>query len=242
MLAPSAVPARSCAHGGPLRVLVIEGETFVTALISKALRYEGWQVQSAPTGAEGVRRAHEFAPDLVVLDTSLTDVRVRDVARKLHTDGLDLPLLFLVPAGGDAEAQGLSSAADDYVTKPFSVEEVIARLRAQVRRLGLVEESVPPTMRVGDLELDEETREVFREGVEIALTATEFELLRFMMRNPRRVISKAQILDRVWPYDFSGSTSVVELYISYLRRKIDLDRDPMIHTKRGSGYLLKPAA
>ncbi len=241
MLAPAAAPSRARAHGGPIRVLVVDDETHLATLVTKALRYEGWRVETARSGIDAVRAAHRFAPDLVVLDTTLPDVPGREVARRLHHAGLSMPLLFLTPPdAGDAHL-GLTSGADDYVSKPFSVEEVIARLRGQIRRLGLVEEGVPSVLQVGDLVLDEDTREVERDGEEIHLTATEFELLRFLMRNPRRVLSKAQILDRVWSYDFTGSTAVVELYVSYLRKKIDSDRDPMIITKRGSGYLLKPA-
>ena len=137
---------------------------------------------------------------------------------------------------------GLTAGGDDYVTKPFSLEEVVARLRALMRRSAGIQRATSSVLVVGDLELDEDTREVTRAGEQITLTATEFELLRYLMRNPRRVLSKAQILDRVWNYDFGGQANVVELYISYLRKKIDAGREPMIHTMRGAGYVLKPAA
>ena len=136
---------------------------------------------------------------------------------------------------------GLTAGGDDYVTKPFSLEELVARLRALVRRAGLAVAQSDSVLTVGDLTLDEDSHEVVRAGEEIHLTATEFELLRYLMRNPRRVLSKAQILDRVWQYDFGGQANVVELYISYLRKKVDAGRDPMIHTMRGAGYVLKPA-
>jgi len=136
---------------------------------------------------------------------------------------------------------GLTAGGDDYVTKPFSLEEVVARLRALLRRAGAGAARSSSQLTVGDLVLDEDSHEVSRAGAEIHLTATEFELLRYLMRNPRRVLSKAQILDRVWNYDFGGQANVVELYISYLRKKVDAGREPMIHTMRGAGYVLKPA-
>jgi two-component system, OmpR family, response regulator len=242
MLFPAAVPSRVRAHGGPVRVLVVDDESHLSSLVVKALRYEGWRVESARTGLDAVRTAVRGEPDLIVLDATLPDASGREVARRLHGAGMDVPLLFLVPLDADRDELGLTSGADDYVFKPFSVEEVVARLRAQIRRLELVEGGVSAELRVGDLVLDEDTHEVERAGEAMTLTSTEFELLRFLMRNPSRVVSKAQIMDRVWPYDFTGSTAVVELYISYLRKKVDAGRAPMIVTRRGSGYLLKPTS
>jgi two-component system OmpR family response regulator len=184
--------------------------------------------------------ARDFRPDAVVLDVMLPDVDGLEVLRRLRTDAPRLPVLFLTARDAvEDRIAGLTAGGDDYVTKPFSLEEVVLRLRALMRRTGLAEAGA--RLVVGDLTLDEDSREVHRGGEEISLTATEFELLRFLMRNPRRVLSKAQILDRVWSYDFGGQANVVELYISYLRKKIDAGRRPMIHTMRGAGYVLKPA-
>jgi two-component system OmpR family response regulator len=165
------------------------------------------------------------------------------VLRRLRGHRPDVPVLFLTARDAvEDRIAGLTAGGDDYVTKPFSLEEVVARLRALLRRSGLTAAAREDcTLVVGDLTMDEDSREVRRAGESIALTATEFELLRFLMRNPRRVLSKAQILDRVWNYDFGGQANVVELYVSYLRKKIDAGRPPMIHTMRGVGYVLKPA-
>ncbi|HEV7655627.1 MAG TPA: response regulator transcription factor, partial [Mycobacteriales bacterium] len=162
---------------------------------------------------------------------------------RLRADGNDTPVLFLTAKDSiDDRIVGLTSGGDDYVTKPFSLEEVVARVRGLMRRTSIAAASSGSVLSVGDLTLDEESHEVTRAGEEIALTATEFELLRYLMRNSRRVLSKAQILDRVWSYDFGGQANVVELYVSYLRKKIDAGREPMIHTVRGAGYVLRPPA
>jgi len=163
--------------------------------------------------------------------------------RRIRTELSDVPVLFLTAKDAvEDRIGGLTAGGDDYVTKPFSLEEVIARMRGLLRRSGATVARSDATLVVGDLTLDEDSHEVARAGEEITLTATEFELLRYLMRNPRRVLSKAQILDRVWNYDFGGQANVVELYISYLRKKIDAGRSPMIHTLRGAGYVLRPAA
>jgi two-component system OmpR family response regulator len=165
-----------------------------------------------------------------------------EVLRRLRSTHPDVPVLFLTAKDSlEDRVAGLTAGGDDYVVKPFSLEEVVARIRALLRRTGARRETSTARLVVGDLELDEDSREVFRSGDEVTLTATEFELLRYLMRNPRRVLSKAQILDHVWNYDFGGQANVVELYISYLRKKIDAGRTPMIHTMRGAGYVLKPA-
>ena len=196
----------------------------------------------AHTGAKAVAAAKEFRPDAVVLDMMLPDFDGLEVLRRMRASAPDVPVLFLTARDAvEDRVAGLTAGGDDYVTKPFSLEEVVARLRALMRRAGAQQAAERSVLTVGDLTLDEDSREVFRDGEEIALTATEFELLRFLMRNPRRVLSKAQILDRVWNYDFGGQANVVELYISYLRKKIDAGREPMIHTMRGAGYVLKPA-
>ncbi|MFI7553414.1 response regulator transcription factor [Verrucosispora sp. WMMD703] len=229
--------------GEPVRVLVVDDEPTLTDLLSMALRYEGWQVRTAADGMAAVRAARQFRPDAVVLDVMLPDLDGFQVLRKLRADNDSVPVLFLTARDAVEErVAGLTVGGDDYVTKPFSLEEVIARLRALLRRSGFAVAARPDAvLTVGDLTLDEDSHEVRRDGRLITLTATEFELLRYLMRNPRRVLSKAQILDRVWNYDFGGQANVVELYISYLRKKIDAGRQPMIHTLRGAGYLLKPA-
>lgn len=229
--------------GSPLRVLVVDDEVNIAELVSMALRYEGWQVAAAHTGARAVSAAKEFRPDAVVLDLMLPDFDGLEVLRRMRTAAPDLPVVFLTAKDAvEDRIAGLTAGGDDYVTKPFSLEELVARLRGLMRRAGAQRVAESSMLVVGDLELDEDSHEVFRGGEEITLTATEFELLRFLMRNPRRVLSKAQILDRVWNYDFGGQANVVELYISYLRKKVDAGRAPMIHTMRGAGYVLKPAS
>lgn len=229
--------------GTAIRALVVDDEPSLADLVSMALRYEGWEVRTALTGSDAVKHGREFAPDVVVLDIMLPDIDGLEVLRRLRADGRDVPVLFLTAKDSvDDRVVGLTAGGDDYVTKPFSLEELVARLRGLIRRSAMVVSERPdPELRVGDLVLNEESYEVHRAGTEIELTATEFELLRYLMRNQRRVVSKAQILDRVWNYDFGGRSSVVELYISYLRKKIDTLGPAMIHTVRGVGYMIKPA-
>jgi two-component system OmpR family response regulator len=228
--------------GSPLRILVVDDEANIAELIAMALRYEGFEVRAAHTGTKAVSAAQEFRPDAVVLDIMLPDFDGLEVLRRMRATEPDVPVVFLTARDAvEDRVAGLTAGGDDYVTKPFSLEELVARLRGLLRRSGARQAVTSSTLVVGDLELDEDSHEVFRSGQEITLTATEFELLRFLMRNPRRVLSKAQILDRVWNYDFGGQANVVELYISYLRKKVDAGRTPMIHTMRGAGYVLKPA-
>ncbi|MEU7644193.1 response regulator transcription factor [Streptomyces huasconensis] len=234
--------------GSPVRVLVVSGEASLTELMSMALRYEGWQIRSVGDGAGAVRVARAFRPDAVVLDMMLPDMDGLSGLGRLRRELPGVPVLFLTAKDAvEDRIAGLTAGGDDYVTKPFGLEEVVARLRGLIRRAGAGAGAAgagkrgESTLVVGDLTLDEDSHEVTRGGDSIHLTATEFELLRYLMRNPRRVLSKAQILDRVWNYDFGGKANVVELYISYLRRKIDAGREPMIHTRRGAGYLIKPA-
>ncbi|MBD3004263.1 response regulator transcription factor [Streptomyces sp. 5-10] len=227
--------------GSPVRVLVVDDESALADLLSMALRYEGWEVRTAGDGAEAIRTTRELRPDVVVLDIMLPDMDGLTVLGRLRRELPDVPVLFLTARDAvEDRIAGLTAGGDDYVTKPFSLEEVVARLRGLLRRSGAAAARSESVLAVGDLILDEDSHEVSRGGQEIHLTATEFELLRYLMRNPRRVLSKAQILDRVWSYDFGGQANVVELYISYLRRKIDAGRSPMIHTRRGAGYLIKP--
>ena len=228
--------------GTAIRILTVDDEPSLIELLSMAMRYEGWDVHTASTGTDAVRVAREAQPDALVLDMMLPDFDGLEVMRRIRTEQPDVPVIFLTARDGVSDrVAGLTAGGDDYVTKPFSLEEVIARLRGLLRRSGATSVRPDTQLVVGDLVLDEDSHEVTRAGAQIKLTATEFELLRFLMRNPRRVLSKAQILDRVWNYDFGGQANVVELYISYLRKKIDADREPMIHTMRGAGYVLRPA-
>ena len=241
--AHAAQPRITRADGSPIRAVVVDDEDSLTDLLSMALRYEGWDVRTAADGQHALSAVREFRPDVIVLDIMLPDIDGMSVLSRLRADGVQTPILFLTAKDSvDDRVAGLTIGGDDYVTKPFSLEEIVARLRGLIRRSALTLSTTGESvLTVGDLTLDEESYEVERAGTPIELTATEFELLRFLMRNPRRVLSKAQILDRVWSYDFGGRSSVVELYISYLRKKIDTLGDPMIHTVRGFGYLIKPA-
>jgi two-component system OmpR family response regulator len=230
------------ADGSPVRVLVVDDERSLTDLLSMALRYEGWDVRAAGDGRTAIKLAREHRPDVVVLDMMLPDLGGLDILQRMRADAPGLPVLFLTAKDAvEDRVAGLTAGGDDYVIKPFSLEEVVARLRGLVRRSQLIAAGSDAVLTVGDLTMDEDSHEVRRGGDVISLTATEFELLRYLMRNPRRVLSKAQILDRVWNYDFGGQANVVELYISYLRKKIDAGRTPMIRTLRGVGYILKPA-
>jgi two-component system, OmpR family, response regulator len=231
------------ADGSPVRVLVVDDEPSLAELLSSVLRYEGWDVRTAADGTSAVREAREFQPDAIVLDIMLPDFDGLEVMRRVRTALPDVCVLFLTARDSVQDrVGGITAGGDDYVTKPFSLEEVLARLRGLLRRAGMTRTSAGTELTVADLTMDEDAREVRRGGDVVELTATEFELLRFLMRNPRRVLSKAQILDRVWNYDFGGQAHVVELYISYLRKKIDTGREPLIHTVRGVGYVLKPPA
>ncbi|MBB5473639.1 response regulator transcription factor [Cellulomonas hominis] len=231
------------ADGQPVRALVVDDEATLAELLATALRYEGWSVEHALTGHAAIKQAKAFDPDVILLDVMLPDLSGLDVLRRIRATHPTVPVLFLTAKDAvEDRIAGLTAGGDDYVTKPFSLEEVVARLRALLRRTGAVSEREEAVLVVGDLRMDEDSHEVSRGGDDIRLTATEFELLRYFMRNPKRVLSKAQILDRVWQYDFGGQANIVELYVSYLRRKIDKGREPMLHTLRGVGYVLKPAA
>jgi two-component system, OmpR family, response regulator len=227
--------------GSPVRVVVVDDEASLTDLLSMALRYEGWDVRTAADGHTALSLVREFRPDVVVLDIMLPDLDGMRVLSRLRSDGTDVPVLFLTAKDSlDDRVAGLTAGGADYVTKPFSLEELVARLRGLIRRAtSIVSEATNPLLQVGDLVLNEESYEVRRGDRQIELTATEFELLRFLMRNPRRVMSRIQILDRVWSYDFGGRSSIVEIYISYLRKKIDAGEKPMIRTVRGVGYMIK---
>ena len=236
-------PLPTRADGTALRALVVDDEASLAELLASVMRMDGWDVRTAGDGLSAVREARDFRPDVAVLDVMLPDFDGLEVMSRIHAEDPEVRVLFLTARDAvEDRVAGITSGADDYVTKPFSLEELLARLRALVRRSGSPRAESGSVLRVADLTLDEETYEVRRGGEPIALTATEFELLRFLMRNARRVMRKDQILDRVWNYDFGGQAHVVEIYISYLRRKIDAGREPLIHTVRGVGYVLRPPA
>ena len=223
------------------RLLVVDDEPNIRDLLATSLRFAGFEVFTASTGNEAIREATEHQPDLVVLDVMLPDMDGFTVTRRLRDRGEQYPILFLTAKDETQDkVAGLTVGGDDYVTKPFSLEEVVARIRAVLRRThGGTESTVDSSLVVGDLRLDEDSHEVNRGDVNIELSPTEFKLLRYLMLNAGRVVSKTQILDHVWDYDWSGEVGIVESYISYLRRKIDVIGDPMIHTKRGIGYVLR---
>jgi two-component system, OmpR family, response regulator len=223
-----------------VRVLVVDDEPSLAELLASVLRYEGWEVRTASDGLSALRAARDFRPDAVILDVMLPDLNGLEVLRKLRQEQPWLCVLFLTARDAvEDRIAGITAGGDDYVTKPFSIEEVLARLRGLLRRAELTRVHGENELSFADLTMDEDAREVRRDGELIDLTVTEFELLRYLMRNPRRVLSKAQILDRVWNYDFGGQAHVVELYISYLRKKVDAGRAPLIHTVRGVGYVLR---
>lgn len=227
--------------GTPVRVLLVEDEPDLAEVLAGALRYDGWETRIAGDGASAMALARVFRPDAVVLDWMLPDTNGLDVLRRLRAELAGVCVLFLTARDAvEDRIAGITEGGDDYVTKPFSLQEVLARLRGLLRRAGMSRPPGGDRLVVGDLVMDEQAREVTRAGVPVELSKTEFELLRFLMHNPRRVLSKAQILERVWSYDFGGRAHVVELYISYPRKKIDVGRAPLIHTVRGVGYVLKP--
>ena len=235
------LPRITRADGSPIRVLLVDDEPALTNLLKMALHYEGLQIEVAGDGKEAVAKYHEFGPDLLVLDIMLPDIDGLQILKMIRESEGYTPTLFLTARDSVLDrVNGLTAGADDYLTKPFSLEELVARLRGLLRRSKAMEAPGDEVLKVGDLVLDGASREVTRAGESIPLTVTEFELLRYLMRNPRRAIDLAEILDRVWNYDFGGRSSVVDLYISYLRRKIDTGREPMIHTVRGVGYMLRP--
>jgi two-component system OmpR family response regulator len=220
------------------RVLVVDDEQNIAELVSMAMRYSGLEVRSAGSGREALSAFAEFRPEVAILDVMLGDIDGFEVARRVRASGNDAPIIFLTARDTtEDKIRGLSIGGDDYVTKPFSVEELVARVRAILRRAGTRADQGRLTF--DDLELDEETREVFRGDEPIDLTDTEFRLLRYLMLNPRRALTRAQILDHVWQYDFGGDGRVLETYVSYLRKKVDRDRTPLIHTIRGVGYSLR---
>ena len=226
--------------GSPVRVLVVDDEENLTELLRMALRYEGWDVRSAGTGMAAVRAAREFQPDAVALDMMLPDFDGMEVLRRMRADNPNVPVLFLTARDAvEDRVAGLTAGGDDYVTKPFTLAEVIARVHAILRRtVGLTSDD-DGRLHFADLEMVVDTHEAWRAGTPLRLTATEFNLLRYFMENPRLVLSKTQILDHVWSYDFDGDPNVVETYVSYLRKKLDRLGPPLIHTIRLVGYTLR---
>ncbi|SCX00334.1 two-component system, OmpR family, response regulator [Mycolicibacterium fluoranthenivorans] len=226
----------------PVRALIVDSEPLIRELMSIALRHEGWKVATAGDGATALRSARQTAPDIVVLDVELPDMDGLEVMRALREQTRGLPVLFLsARASVEDRIAGLEHGCDDYVSKPFSLQEVVLRLRALSNRSAAGPE-VGGRLRIGDLVLDERSLEVARAGRTVALSFTEFRLLRYLMRNSGRVVSKTDILQEVWGSQFARSTNLVELFISYLRKKVDAGHPPMIHTLRGAGYILKQPA
>jgi two-component system OmpR family response regulator len=221
------------------RVLVVDDEPNIVDVISMALRFQGFAVESAGTGHAAISAVASFKPHLIVLDVMLPDMEGFDVAERLGAQRARVPIIFLTARDAtDDKIRGLSIGGDDYVTKPFSLEELIARIRSILRRSGLAEAESSRLM-FEDVELDEDAHEVTRGGELIELTATEYRLLRYLMLNPRRVLTRAQLLEHVWDYDFGGDARVLETYVSYLRKKLDAVGPPLIHTVRGVGYALR---
>ena len=223
------------------RILVVDDETSISDLIATSLRFVGFDVRTAASGSQALTIAEEFKPHAMILDVMLPDLDGFEVCRQIRNEGITIGVLFLSAKDGkEDKVAGLTIGGDDYMTKPFSLEELVARLRALLRRIGVIEiDTDDEKIRFADLELDEATHEVYRAGNLIELSPTEFLLLRYLLTNVNRVVSKAQILDHVWQYDFRGDAGIVETYISYLRKKIDIYDPPLVHTVRGVGYRLR---
>ena len=223
------------------RILVVDDEANISDLIATSLKFVGFDVRTAATGSEALTVAEEFKPHALILDVMLPDLDGFEVCRQIRNEGQQVGVLFLSAKDEMKDkVQGLTIGGDDYMTKPFSLEELVARLRALLRRIGVTEQVIDDEkISFADLELDEATHEVRRAGVLVDLSPTEFTLLRYLLINADRVVSKAQILDHVWDYDFGGDAGIVETYISYLRKKIDIVDPPLIHTVRGVGYRLR---
>jgi two-component system OmpR family response regulator len=223
------------------RILVVDDESSISELIATSLKFVGFDVRTAATGSQALQIAQEFKPHALILDVMLPDQNGFEVCRQIRGEGQKIGVLFLTAKDSvEDKIAGLTIGGDDYVTKPFSLEELVARLRALLRRTGVTEiESDEEKIRFADLELDEATHEVRRAGNLIDLSPTEFLLLRYLMINADRVVSKSQILDHVWQYDFRGDMGIVETYVSYLRKKIDIYEPALIHTVRGVGYRLR---
>jgi two-component system OmpR family response regulator len=226
-------------NGGSHRVLVVDDEPNIVDVISMALRFEGFEVSCATTGAEALSAVRTQRPHVMLLDVMLPDMEGFDVARRLGAERARVPIIFLTARDATEDrVRGLTVGGDDYVTKPFSLEELVARVRALLRRSGAAEAN-SSVLTFADVELDDDAHEVTRAGELVELTPTEYRLLRYLMLNPRRVLSRAQLLEHVWDYDFGGDARVLETYVSYLRRKLDEHGPPLIHTVRGVGYVVR---
>jgi two-component system OmpR family response regulator len=225
------------------RLLVVDDEPNIVELLSASLRYAGFDVATATTGLEALTAARSFRPDLLVLDVMMPEMDGFELVRRLRSEGARTPVLFLTARDAtEDKITGLTLGGDDYVTKPFSLEEVVARIRAVLRRTTESAAHQASRLEFADIELDDETHEVWKAGAPVSLSPTEFKLLRYFLSNPGRVLSKAQILDHVWNYDFGGDANVVESYVSYLRRKVDTTEPRLLQTLRGVGYVLRRPA
>ncbi|NKR92797.1 response regulator [Rhodococcus hoagii] len=223
-----------------VRVLIVDDEPSLVELLSVSLRFQGFEVETATNGAEGLDKARAFRPDALILDVMMPGMDGFGMLRRLRADGVDAPVLFLTARDAvEDKVTGLTIGADDYVTKPFSLEEVVTRLRVILRRAGHSDDKQSARVTFADLELDDDTREVWKAGEPVSLSPTEFTLLRYFMVNAGTVLSKPRILDHVWNYEFGGEVGVVESYVSYLRRKIDTTEPRLIHTLRGVGYVMR---
>jgi two-component system OmpR family response regulator len=233
----SATPA----NGAQTRLLVVDDEPDIVELLSASLRYHGYEVATAASGRQAMEEARRFRPDLILLDVMMPELDGFDVLRRLRGEGTRVPVLFLTARDAtEDKIKGLTLGGDDYVTKPFSLAEILARIQAVLRRAGDPNAgTVAARLTFADIELDDDTHEVFKAGEEVTLSPTEFKLLRYFMTNPGRVLSKAQILDHVWQYDFGGDAGVVESYVSYLRKKVDTTEPRLLQTLRGVGYALR---
>jgi two-component system OmpR family response regulator len=240
MSTPSPTPGSGPAAASEARLLVVDDEPNIRELLAASLRYAGFDVVVAADGSEALRAAARHDPDLVLLDVMMPGVDGFEVVRRMRGEGRDVPVLFLTARDSTHDkVTGLTLGGDDFVTKPFSLEEVVARIRALLRRAGNVAATASERLSFGDIELDEDAHEVLKAGEPVNLSPTEFKLLRYFLLNPNRVLSKAQILDHVWHYDFNGDANVVESYVSYLRRKVDTTEPRLLHTVRGVGYALR---
>ena len=236
----SALPQLTRHDGEAIRALVVDDEPELADLMRRGLEISGWEVAVAHDGLTALKTAREFTPDVLILDIMMPGMDGVELLGRIRAIHPDVPALFLTAKDAVSDkVAGLQAGGDDYVSKPFSMKEVLLRLHRIVQRSGVTAPHFAQLV-VGDLTLNKDTKTVQRNGLDIHLTSTEFELLKFLMENPRHVLSKARILDRVWNYDFGGQSNIVELYISYLRKKIEAEQEPMIHTVRGSGYVIKP--